>query len=366
MAESSHPRALRQPHGERVLSGAPGDDDVALDASLRPRRLSEYVGQDRVIDNLRIAIAAAGGRDEPLDHQLFYGPPGLGKTTLANVIAAEMGVSIRITSGPAIERAGDLAAILTALQPHDILFIDEVHRLARAVEEVLYPAMEDFALDIVLGKGPAARSVRLSLPRFTLIGATTRYALLSAPLRDRFGSVYRLDFYDEDALRTIVRRSAAILGVAIDDDAAGELARRSRGTPRVANRLLRRVRDYAQVLADGSVTGEIARQALGRLEVDNLGLDEVDHKVLRTIIEKFEGGPAGLETIAASISEDPGTVMDVYEPYLLQIGFIQRTPRGRIATPRAYAHLGLPLPRVANAEAEAQAALWGRPSAEGE
>ncbi len=343
---------------ERLLSGVPREDDPTFDATLRPRRLADFVGQEKVKDNLRIGIAAAAGRGEPLDHVLLYGPPGLGKTTLANVIAAEMGVSVRVTSGPAIERPGDLAAILTGLQPNDVLFIDEVHRLSRAVEEVLYPAMEDYALDIVLGKGPAARSVRLALPKYTLIGATTRYALLTAPLRDRFGSVFRLDFYDEAALREIVRRSASILAVPLDEEGADELARRARGTPRVVNRLLRRVRDYAQVLADGRVTGELARQALGRLEVDEIGLDEVDHKVLRTIIEKFEGGPVGLETIAASISEDPGTVMEVYEPYLLQVGFIQRTPRGRVATSRAWAHLGL-TPQVAPAgHGPGQARLW--------
>ena len=346
---------------DRPISGSNQEEDEVLEASLRPKRLAEYIGQDRVKETLRIAITAATGRKEPLDHVLLYGPPGLGKTTLAGVIATEMGVSIRVTSGPAIERPGDLAAILTSLQPDDILFIDEVHRLARPVEEVLYPAMEDYALDIVLGKGPAARSVRLTLPPFTLIGATTRYALLAPPLRDRFGSVFRLDFYDEEALVAIVRRSAAILGVGIDEEGIGELARRSRGTPRIANRLLRRVRDYAQVMADGHVSGDVARQALGQLEVDGIGLDDIDHKVLRTIIEKFEGGPVGLDTIAASISEDPDTVMDVYEPYLLQMGFIQRTPRGRIATARAYAHLGLeprlePLPDAA--EESPQGQLW--------
>ncbi len=342
---------------DRAISGSPQDEDSAFETSLRPKRLAEYIGQDRVKETLRIAITAAAARKEPLDHVLLYGPPGLGKTTLAGVIATEMGVSIRITSGPAIERAGDLAAILTSLQPDDILFIDEVHRLARPVEEVLYPAMEDYALDIVLGKGPAARSVRLTLPPFTLIGATTRYALLAPPLRDRFGSVFRLDFYDEEALVTIVRRSAAIMGVGIDEEGTAELARRARGTPRIANRLLRRVRDYAQVMADGHVSGEIARQALGQLEVDDIGLDDIDHKVLRTIIEKFDGGPVGLDTIAASISEDADTVMDVYEPYLLQMGFIQRTSRGRIATARAYAHLGLE-PRPDAAEGDPQGQLW--------
>jgi Holliday junction DNA helicase RuvB len=300
------------------------------------------VGQEKIKDNLRIAIAAAQQRGEPLDHVLLYGPPGLGKTTLAYIIAAEMGVSIRITSGPAIERPGDLAAILTNLQPDDTLFIDEIHRLARPVEEILYPAMEDYGLDLVLGKGPGARSVRLSLSRFTLIGATTRYAMLSPPLRDRFGAVYRLDFYDREAVAAIIRRSARILEVEIEEGGTQEIARRARGTPRVANRLLKRVRDYAQVMADGVITEPVAQEALARLEIDDLGLDEVDHKVLRSIIEKFDGGPVGLDTIAASISEESDTIMDVYEPYLLQVGFIQRTPRGRVATRLAYEHLGLP------------------------
>jgi Holliday junction DNA helicase RuvB len=326
---------------ERIVAGAVRDEDVALETSLRPRRLDEYVNQDRVKDNLRIAIEAARSRGEPLDHVLLYGPPGLGKTTLAYIIAAEMGVSVRITSGPAIERPGDLAAILTSLQPDDVLFIDEIHRLSRAVEEILYPAMEDYALDLVLGKGPGARNVRLALPRFTLIGATTRYAMVSPPLRDRFGAVYRLDFHSEEALSQIIRRSARILGIAIDDAGAAEIARRSRGTPRVANRLLKRVRDFAQVMADGAISEDVARRALARLEIDRLGLDEVDHKVLRAIIEKFDGGPVGLETIAASISEEPDTIMDVYEPYLMQVGFLQRTPRGRMVTRLAYEHLGI-------------------------
>jgi Holliday junction DNA helicase RuvB len=327
---------------ERILSGKPRQEDVALDTSLRPRRLADYVGQEKIKDNLRIAIAAAQQRGEPLDHVLLYGPPGLGKTTLAYIIAAEMGVSIRITSGPAIERPGDLAAILTNLQQDDVLFIDEVHRLSRAVEEILYPAMEDYGLDLVLGKGPGARSVRLSLPRFTLIGATTRYAMLSPPLRDRFGAVYRLDFYDQEAVAAIIRRSSRILDVETEEGGTQEIARRARGTPRVANRLLRRVRDYAQVMADGVITESVAQEALGRLEIDDLGLDEVDHKVLRSIIEKFDGGPVGLDTIAASISEESDTIMDVYEPYLMQMGFLQRTPRGRVATRLAYEHLGLP------------------------
>jgi len=327
---------------ERVVSGKPKEEDVPLDRTLRPRRLPEYLGQEKVKENLKIAIAAAQGRGEPLDHILLYGPPGLGKTTLANVIAAEMGVSIRITSGPAVEHPGDLAAMLTSLRNEDILFIDEVHRLSRVVEEKLYPAMEEFALDIFIGKGAGAKSLRLNLPRFSLIGATTRFAMLSPPLRDRFGAVYRLDFYDNDAIASIIKRSARILGIEVEDGGVGELARRARGTPRVANRLLRRVRDYAQVMAEGVVTEEVAVEALGRLEVDHLGLDELDHKVLRAIIQKFAGGPVGLDTIAASISEEADTIMDVYEPYLLQLGFLERTPRGRVATRRAYEHLGLP------------------------
>jgi Holliday junction DNA helicase RuvB len=330
--------------GERAISGRAQAEDLAIEGALRPRRLDEFVGQDRLRENLAIAIAAAKQRGEPLDHILFFGPPGLGKTTLAHIIAHEMGVSIRVTSGPAIERPGDLAAILTALQPGDVLFIDEVHRLPRTAEEVLYPALEDYALDIVLGKGPGARSVRLTLPRFTLVGATTRYALLSSPLRDRFGAVYRLDFYREEEIVAILERNAAALGIAIDRDGAREIARRSRGTPRVAIRLLRRARDYAQVRADGAITGEVARQALAQLEVDELGLDQVDHKLLQAIIEKFGGGPVGLDTIAAAVSEEPDTIMEVYEPYLMQAGLIKRTPRGRVATPRAYQHLGLEPP----------------------
>ena len=326
----------------RIISGKPSAEDIPLDTSLRPRRFDDFIGQSRTKDNLNIAITAAKGRGESLDHILLYGPPGLGKTTLAYIIAAEMGVSIRITSGPAVERTGDLAAILTNLRSQNVLFIDEVHRLNRAVEEVLYPAMEDFGLDIIIGKGPGAKSLRLNLPAFTLIGATTRFALLSPPLRDRFGAVYRLDFYDQASIQKILTRSARILQVKVEAEGLEEIARRARGTPRVANRLLKRVRDYAQVRADGIVTQAVAVEALSKLEVDQIGLDEVDHKVLHTIIDKFNGGPVGLETIAASISEEADTIMDVYEPYLLQLGFLERTPRGRLATQLAYQHLGLP------------------------
>ncbi len=303
---------------------------------------------------MNIAIAAAKGRGEPLDHLLLYGPPGLGKTTMAYIIAAEMQVSIRVTSGPAIERSGDLAAILTNLHSQDILFIDEIHRLNRTVEEVLYPAMEDFALDLIIGKGPGAKSLRLNLPAFTLIGATTRFALLSPPLRDRFGAVDRLDFYDQASIETILKRSARILGIKAEAGGLQEIARRARGTPRVANRLLKRVRDYAQVMADGIATQAVAVEALTKLEVDATGLDETDHKVLHTIIDKFNGGPVGLDTIAAAISEESDTIMDVYEPYLLQLGFLERTPRGRVATQLAYQHLGLPY----NKEKPPQPTLW--------
>ncbi|MCB0077826.1 MAG: Holliday junction branch migration DNA helicase RuvB, partial [Anaerolineales bacterium] len=317
---------------ERAVSGDKQSDDSAIERSLRPQQLAEYIGQDRIKENVAILIEAAQQRGEPLDHVLFYGPPGLGKTTLAMILAKEMGVNIKTTAGPAIERAGDLAALLTNLRAGDILFIDEVHRLGRAVEEILYPAMEDFVLDLIIGKGPSARNVRLKLPRFTVIGATTRLAMMTSPLRDRFGIVYRLEFYDEERLSEIVRRSAVVMDVGIDEAGAQEIARRGRGTPRIANRLLRRVRDYAQVRADGTITPMVAQEALSLLEIDELGLDSIDRRVLEAIILKFDGGPVGLDTIAAAISEEADTIMDVYEPYLLQLGFLDRTSRGRIAT----------------------------------
>lgn len=312
--------------------------------SLRPIQLAEMIGQDRVRENLYILIEACKGRGEPLDHVLFYGPPGLGKTTLAHILANEMGVDIKVTSGPAIERAGDLAAILTNLQTGDILFIDEIHRLGRAVEEILYPAMEDFALDITIGKGPSARSIRLQLPYFTVVGATTRLALLTSPLRSRFGAIHRLDFYEQHSMQSIVRRAAQVLDVGIDEQGVAEIACRARGTPRVALRLLRRVRDYAQVRADGHINRTVASDALALMDVDDLGLDDADRRVLQTIIEKFNGGPVGLQTIGASISEEPDTIMDVVEPYLLQLGFIDRTSQGRVATQRAYEHMGVDPP----------------------
>lgn len=329
---------------ERLVSARANENEEAIEQSLRPQRLSEYIGQEKLKERVQIMLDAAKGRGEVLDHLLFYGPPGLGKTTISTVIANEMGVQIRTTSGPAIERAGDLASILTNLKAHEILFVDEIHRLNRAVEEVLYPAMEDQALDVMIGKGPSARSIRLSLPPFTIVGATTRLAMLSSPLRDRFGDTFRLEYYSQDAMEKIIRRSARILKIEIEEEGAVEIARRSRGTPRVANRLLRRVRDYAQVRAAGVITLDVANTALRGLEVDQLGLDETDRRILHTIITKFEGGPVGLDTIAAATSEEADAIMDVYEPYLLQLGFLARTPRGRVATRRAYEHMGVQYP----------------------
>ncbi len=317
-----------------------GIEEEQMEKSLRPKVLSEYIGQNKVKQSMKIYIEAAKKRGEPLDHVLLYGPPGLGKTTLSNIIANEMNSNIKITSGPAIEKSGDLAAILTNLSEYDILFIDEIHRLNRAVEEILYPALEDYSLDIMIGKGPSARSIRLDLPKFTLIGATTKAGSLTTPLRDRFGIVSRLELYNEEELNDIIRRSAKILEVEIDEKASEEIARRSRGTPRIANRLLKRVRDYAAVLGDGSITIKIAKTALNNLEIDELGLDEIDRKILDTIISKFNGGPVGIDTIATTIGEEVDTLEDVYEPYLIQIGFLSRTTRGRVALPDAYAHLG--------------------------
>ena len=330
---------------DRLVAGGPVDDDDAqYEAGLRPRSLSEYIGQDRIRDNLDVSIAAARGRAEARDHVLLYGPPGMGKTTLAYVIGHEMGVAVRATAGPVIEKAGDLAAMLTNLQQHDILFIDEIHRMAPAIEEILYPAMEDYELDIMIGQGPSARSVKVPLQKFTLSGTTSGAGLLTGPLRARFGIVHRLDFYEERDIHEIVRRSARILGVAVDEEAGGEIARRSRGTPRIANRLLRRVRDYAQVRADGTVTLEVARAALQLLQVDDYGFDEVDRKLLRTIIDKFSGGPVGVNSLAAAIHEEKDAIEDIYEPFLIQAGFLDRTPRGRVATARAYEYFGLTAP----------------------
>jgi len=328
----------------RLVNPGRGDDEAQYEAGLRPRTLDEYIGQERVRENLHVSIRAATQRGEALDHVLLWGPPGLGKTTLATVIANELGVPIRATAGPVIEKAGDLAAMLTNLQPREVLFIDEVHRMAPAIEEILYPAMEDYELDIMIGQGPSARSVKVPLQRFTLIGATTRTGLLTGPLRARFGIVHRLDFYTDDEIREIVERSARILAVPIDRDAAIEIARRSRGTPRVANRLLLRVRDYAQVRANGHITLDVAQRALSLLDVDERGFDEIDRRLLRTIIEKFNGGPVGVASLAAALSEERDAIEDIYEPFLIQIGFLDRTPRGRVATASAYSYFGLDAP----------------------
>ena len=329
--------------GKRIITTENLEEDVKIESSLRPQHLEDYIGQEKAKETLKIYIKAARERHEALDHVLFYGPPGLGKTTLAGIIANEMGVNIKITSGPAIEKPGEMAAILNNLQENDVLFVDEIHRLNRQLEEVLYPAMEDYAIDITIGNGATARSIRLDLPKFTLVGATTRAGMLTAPLRDRFGVVNHLEFYTEQELKTIIMRSAQVLGVEIDGNGALELAKRSRGTPRLANRLLKRVRDFAQVKYDGVITEAVANYALDLLDVDKYGLDHIDRTILLTMIEKFQGGPVGLDTLSASISEDAGTLEDVYEPYLLKSGFIQRTPRGRVATDLAYTHLGIPL-----------------------
>ena len=333
------------PVPERVIAGGRADEDAGYEAGLRPRSLDEYIGQDRIRDNLQVSVAAARGRREALDHVLLYGPPGLGKTTLAHVIGAEMGVTVRATAGPVIEKPGDLAGTLTTLQANEVLFIDEIHRMAPAIEEILYPAMEDFELDIVIGEGPSARSVKVELQKFTLVGATTRAGLLTSPLRSRFGIVHRLDFYNETDIVEIVKRSARILAVPIEDDAAREVGRRSRGTPRIANRLLRRVRDYAQVRADGRITMDVVGAAMELLDVDRFGFDDSDRRLLLTVIDNFGGGPVGLGSLAASLHEEADAIEDMYEPYLIQIGFLERTPRGRVATARAYEYFGLTAPQ---------------------
>ena len=344
----------------RIMNTGYSAEDSDVEASLRPKRLDEYIGQEKVKENLKVYIEAAKQRKDPLDHVLLYGPPGLGKTTLSNIIAAEMGVNIRITSGPAIEKQGDLAAILTNLNEGDVLFIDEIHRLSRSVEEILYPAMEDYALDIIIGKGPSARSIRIDLPRFTLIGATTRAGQMTTPLRDRFGVILKLELYTPEELASIVRRNAGILEMEITDDGAIEIAGRSRGTPRIANRLLKRVRDFAQVKGDGAIDSDIANYALNRLEIDQLGLDNVDRRMLETIIKYYDGGPVGLETLAATVGEEAITLEDMYEPYLMQIGFLNRTPRGRCVTRMAYEHLGIPY--RAKPTPEEQLKLFGEES----
>jgi holliday junction DNA helicase RuvB len=335
---------------DRIVSPKVSEEEQAIEGSLRPRHLGEYIGQEKIKENLGILLEAARRRNESVDHVLLYGPPGLGKTTLCNIIAVEMGVSLRTTSGPAIEHAGDLASILTSLQIGEVLFIDEIHRLARPVEERLYSAMEDFALDVMIGKGPSARSLRLSLPRFTVVGATTRAGSLTAPLRDRFGAIYRMEYYDNESLKKILTRSAHILKVPAEPEGIEEISGRARGTPRIVNRLLKRVRDYAQVKAEGVITKQVAQEALEKMEIDQIGLDQTDRNLLKTIIEKFNGGPVGLDTLAASTSEDTETIEDIYEPYLLQLGFIARTPRGRVVTRLAYQHLGFNAPAEGNGQ----------------
>ena len=334
--------AITDSNEERIVSTGETNADTEIEYTLRPKILSEYIGQTKAKENLKVFIEAAKMRGEPLDHVLLYGPPGLGKTTLAGIIANEMGVNIRITSGPAIEKPGDLAALLTNLSQDDILFVDEIHRMSRSVEEILYPAMEDYALDIIIGKGPSARSIRLDLPKFTLIGATTKAGALAAPLRDRFGVISRLEMYKPNELKTIIKRSASILNIDIDDEGTSEIARRSRGTPRIANRLLKRVRDFAQLSQDGVISKELADHALNKMEIDDHGLDAIDKRMLLTVINQYGGGPVGVETLAATIGEETDTIEDVYEPYLMQIGFINRTPRGRVVTPSAYEHFGIP------------------------